>query len=105
MLIVYQLTSTYPREEAFGLTSQTRRASVSVGANIAEGCGRDSNPDFLRFLHIAMGSASELEYHLLLGRDLGHIADDEFIDASEKVSEVKRMLTGLIRRIRPGSEV
>jgi four helix bundle protein len=69
-LVVYRKTQTLPREEVYGLTSQLRRAAASVGANIAEGCGRRSDGEMRRFLQIARGSASELEYHLLLARDL-----------------------------------
>ena len=65
-LAVYQTTAGFPREELYGLTSQLRRASSSVGANLAEGCGRNGDAEFARFCSIAMGSASELEYHLLL---------------------------------------
>lgn len=99
-LEVYRLSQVFPRDEVFGLTSQIRRASSSVGANIAEGCGRDTAADFGRFLHIAMGSASELEYHLLLARDLGHISEDDFLTVSDSAAEVKKMLTGLIQRLR-----
>jgi four helix bundle protein len=70
-LEVYRVTEAFPKTELFGLTSQIRRAGVSIPANIAEGCGRDTDADFSRFLQIAMGSASELEYHLLLAHDLG----------------------------------
>ena len=69
-LNVYRITKTFPGDEKFGLTSQIRRCAASVAANIAEGCGRTGNAEFHRFLQIAMGSASELEYHLLLSRDL-----------------------------------
>jgi four helix bundle protein len=69
-LHVYRCTAVFPRNEMFGLTSQMRRAAASMGANVAEGCGRDGDPELARFLQIAMGSASELEYHLLLARDL-----------------------------------
>ena len=68
-LKVYRVTEAFPKTELFGLTSQIRRAGVSIPANIAEGCGRDTDADFARFLQIAMGSASELEYHLLLAHE------------------------------------
>jgi len=69
-LAVYQVTTGFPREERFGLTSQLRRCSASIPANLAEGCGRSGDAEFARFCSIAMGSASELEYHLLLAKDL-----------------------------------
>jgi four helix bundle protein len=72
-LDVYRLTARFPREELFGLTSQMRKCSASIAANIAEGCGRRGNAEFHRFLQIAAGSASELEYHILLARDLGYL--------------------------------
>jgi four helix bundle protein len=68
-LAVYQGTRTFPKDEIYGLTSQIRRASASIGANIAEGCGRRSDPEMRRFVQIARGSANELEYHLLLAKD------------------------------------
>lgn len=69
-LTVYQITATFPREELYGLTSQLRRCSASVPANLAEGCGWNGDAEFARFCSIAMGSASELEYHLLLAKEL-----------------------------------
>jgi four helix bundle protein len=81
----------------YGLTSQIRRAAASIGANIAEGAGKNSRPEFARFLQIAMGSASELEYHILLSRDLGYLAAESGQLLSEQVVETKRMLTGFIQ--------
>jgi len=77
-LEVYRVTEAFPKREVFGLTSQIRRAGVSIPANIAEGCGQDTDADFARFLQIAMGSASELEYHLLLAHDLGFVSDPDY---------------------------
>ncbi len=98
-LASYRGTTTFPKSELYGLTSQIRRCSASVPANIAEGCGKRSNPEFQRFLHIAAGSASELEYHLLLAKDLGFLAKEEYQTLDGAVTEVKRMLAGLIRKI------
>jgi len=84
----------------YGLTSQMRRAAASIAANIAEGCGRETRPDFCRFLQNAGGSASEVEYHLLLGRDLGYLRPELCASLSDSVTEVKRMLNGLIQRLK-----
>jgi len=75
-LELYKITRTFPREEQYGLTSQMRRAAASICANIAEGCGRGTARDFARFIQMALGSASELEYHLVLAADLGFISAD-----------------------------
>src|SRR5260221_8644903 len=75
-LAVYRATRTFPKEEQFALTSQLRRAASSIPANIAEGCCRNGDAEFARFLHIAMGSASELECHLLLARDLDFLSPE-----------------------------
>ena len=96
-LDVYKVTQGFPKEELYGLTSQMRRSAASVGANIAEGCGKLSKPDFARFLQTATGSASELEYHLLLARDLGYLENESYLKLTDRVAEIKRMLTGLIR--------
>ena len=98
-LVVYQRTRSFPKEEMFGLTSQLRWASASIGANIAEGCGRRSDAEMKRFLQIARGSASEVEYHLLLAKDLQLLAADEFSDLEKKVLEVQRMLASLVQRL------
>jgi len=93
------VTKAFPKDELFGLTSQARRAAVSVAANIAEGCCRSSAPDFARFLQMSMGSASELDYHLLLCRDLGYLKPLAHEPLAQGVSEIKRMLTSLIRKL------
>ena len=98
-LVCYQITASFPKQEIFGIVSQIRRSASSVAANIAEGCGRGGNAEFQRFLHMAMGSASELEYHLLLSRDLQFLDREDHDHAQAQVVEVKRMLAGLIRKI------
>jgi four helix bundle protein len=87
-LLIYEKTRAFPREEMYGLTSQLRRAAASIPANVAEGCGRRSDGEFTRFLQIARGSASELEYHLLLSHDLGFLADEGFEELRNKLIEV-----------------
>ena len=102
-LRIYELTSQFPREEVYGLTSQIRRACASIPTNIAEGCGRDSSPDFARFLQIAMGSASETEYLVLLARDLKYINANQYVVLIDVVVRVKKMLTSLLRSLRTDS--
>ena len=99
-LLVYKYTRTFPRDELYGLTSQIRRACVSIPANIAEGCGRGSDAELARFFQISMGSASELEYHLLLARDLGYLDNSKFEQLTQDVIEVKRMLTSFIQKLK-----
>ena len=100
-LSVYRSTQSFPKEELFGLTSQTRRAASSIGANIAEGAGRKSDGELTRFLHIARGSASELEYHLLLARDLQFLSQQSFAELMRITEEVQRMLASLIQQVQP----
>ena len=102
---IYKGTADFPKSELFGLTSQIRRAGSSVPANIAEGCGRDSDSDFARFLHLqmAIGSASELEYHLLLAHDPNLINDAGYDNLNIRVIELKRMLTSLVKKLRADS--
>ncbi len=99
-LAVYRVTKDFPGDERYGLTSQVRRAAASIGANIAEGCGRDGGPDFARFLQLAMGSASEVEYHLLLAHDLDLLTDETYENLNTDAIEVKRMLASLIKKVR-----
>ena len=103
-LLIYKMTAAFPKEETYGLTSQIRRASSSIGANIAEGCGSDSDPEFARYLPNAMKSATELEYHLLLARDLDLLAPDKYSEVEPMITEVKRMLASFIRKLRPRTE-
>ena len=98
-LEIYQATKSFPRDEIYGLISQMRRAAVSVGANIAEGCGRRSDGELTRFLQIARGSASELEYHLLLARDLKLLANDAYQSFEKQLIEVQRMLSSLVAAV------
>jgi len=98
-LDIYKVTSKFPREELYALTSQMRRCSASMGANIAEGCGKQGNNELHRFLHIASGSASELDYQLLLARDLDYLTDEEYRRIGASLLEVRRMLTALIQKV------
>jgi len=98
-LACYEATGSFPKQEMFGLVSQIRRAGSSIPANIAEGCGRRGNGELHRFLQMSMGSASELEYHLLLSRDLDFLPTMEYERLRAQVIEVKRMLASLIRKI------
>ena len=98
-LAVYKVTKSFPKEELYGLTSQIRRASMSIPTNIAQGCGRRTDAEFARFLQIAMGSASETEYQLLLARDLEFLSN-EYQQLHNHVTEVKRMLTSFMQTLR-----
>jgi four helix bundle protein len=99
-LAIYKATNAFPKEERFGLTSQVRRASSSIPANLAEGCGRRSDGEMGRFVQIAMGSGAELSYHLLLCRDLGILGPVEFSRLSSDLEEVMRMLSALSGRVK-----
>jgi four helix bundle protein len=98
-LELYRLSRQFPKEELYGLVAQLRRAASSIGANLAECCGRRTQPELARFTRVAMGSASELDYHLLLSRDLGFLKDDEYQRASKGLTEVRKMLTSLLNSI------
>jgi four helix bundle protein len=98
-LFLYKLTVGFPKHELFGLTSQIRRCGSSIPANIAEGCGKVGNSEFHRFLQMSCGSSNELEYHLLLAKDLGYVGDADYQSAQEKLTELKRMLVALTRKV------
>ena len=91
-LDVYKVSQAFPKDELFGLTSQIRRAASSIPTNIAEGCGRASNKDFAHFLQIAIGSASEVEYELLLAHDLEYINDEAFNKLTSETIAIRKMI-------------
>jgi four helix bundle protein len=96
-LEVYRLSGNFPNHERYGLTSQLQRAAASIGANLAEGCGRETDADYRRFIQIAAGSACEVEYHILLARDLKLLNSADYESLNNSINEVKRMLHGLTR--------
>ncbi|MGE3314885.1 MAG: four helix bundle protein [Planctomycetaceae bacterium] len=99
-LDVYKQTTIFPRDEVYGLTSQLRRSATSIPSNIAEGCGRDGDADLARFLQIALGSTSELEYQLQLAHELGYLKDEPYRQLSDCSIEVKRMLGAFLQTLR-----
>jgi four helix bundle protein len=102
---VYEITRQFPREELFGLTSQMRRAAVSIASNIVEGCGRESHQDYLRFLGIAYGSARELDYQISLSQQLGFLSDDSHTNLANSALETCKVLNGLIKAPRRQPQV
>ena len=98
-LALYPVTASFPRQELYGLASQIRRAASSIPSNIAEGCGREGDPELARFCIIARGSATELEYQLLLARDLKLIQPQDYEKLSAQTVEIKRMLTVLVQKL------
>ena len=99
-LETYKVTRNFPKEELYGLTSQLRRAVISIPSNIAEGCGRRSDAELARFLDIASGSACETEYQLLLARNLNYLSPTIHAELEQLVCEVKRMLTAFQQRLK-----
>jgi len=99
-LAVYKSTAAFPVQERYGLTGQLRRASTSIPANIAEGCGRGTDNELGRYVRISLGSSTELEYHLLLAKDLGHLSLSEYDLLRISTLEVQSMLAGLSRKVR-----
>ena len=102
-LDLYQVTASFPRTESYGLTAQIRRAAASIPSNLAEGCGRRGDAELARFCDIAGGSASELEYQLLLARDLKLIQPDVYEQLVKQTTEIKRMLTVFVRKLKAES--
>jgi four helix bundle protein len=99
-LSIYGATRAFPKDELFGLTSQLRRAATSVPTNIAEGCGRDSDPELKRFLDIAHGSASELDSLLILSCDLGFLSREMHVPLAEELTQIKRMVGAFSRQLK-----
>lgn len=100
---IYQSTKAFPKEELFGLTSQLRRCSVSIPSNIAEGSGRESNKDFIRFLNISVGSLFELQTQLEIAKNIDYLTQDEFNKQYEDTRELERMLISFIKKIKERS--
>lgn len=100
VLDIYEVTKPFPKNELYGITSQIQRAAVSVPTNIAEGCGKDSDAELGRFLKIAMGSSSELEYLLLLARDLSYLTDEQYNQLQTNLVEVRKMLNAFIQKLK-----
>ena len=99
VLEIYRQTQGFPPDQRFVLTAHILRSAISVPSNIAEGCGREGNKEFARFLSIAAGSASETEYQLLLARDLGYLDPQAHQDLDDRLNEVKRMLNAFVQRL------
>lgn len=100
---IYELTNSFPKEEKFGLTSQIRRAAVSVPANIAEGAARQSHKEFVHFLSNAQGSASELSTELLIARRLGYLSQLDYQEGNDELDNIGRMIVGLSQTVKAGT--
>jgi four helix bundle protein len=99
-LKIYKVTDSFPKHELYGVTSQIRRAAASIPTNIAEGCGKDSDAELKRYLLIAMGSASEVEYLLILARDLNYLSAGEYQGMHSELVESRKMLNAFIQRLK-----
>ena len=98
-IVIYKITKGFPNEERYGLTSQIRRAAVSVPSNIAEGYGRKTTQEYIQSLYIAYGSHCELETQIMVSKDLGYIKSDDFQELQQEIGEVERMLKALIKSL------
>jgi four helix bundle protein len=95
--LIYKMTNSFPKEELYALTSQIRRSAISIPSNISEGAARESNKEFLRFLYISQGSISELDTQLLIANNLYFLSKEDYIQIDEKITEIRKMLAGLIK--------
>jgi four helix bundle protein len=100
VLEMYSVTQKFPEHERFGLISQLRRAASSIPANIAEGSSRGSDADFARFLQMAVGSASEVEYFLILAKDLKYLEPEAHKRLDQQINEVKRLLIAFLKKLK-----
>ncbi len=98
-LRIYSFTKKFPKEEMFGIVSQMRRSSASIPTNIAEGCGRNSNPEMKRFLIMATGSSSELEYQLILSRDLQYLSETSCNELQNEIIVIRKMIYSFIKNL------
>ena len=98
-LEIYKATQQFPREEIFGLTSQIRRAVSSIPTNIAEGCGRRTNAELANFLNIASGSASEVEFEILLAKEVGYITAKQYANWTHEIIEIRSMLAAYMSKL------
>jgi four helix bundle protein len=103
-LRVYETTISFPKEELYGLTNQLRRAASSIPANIAEGCGKNSQSELAHFLNISLVSANETEHFLILSKDLKYLAENDFNLLFDRINEIKAMLISLINKVRTNSK-
>jgi four helix bundle protein len=99
LLDLYHVSRGFPKDELYGITSQVRRAVLSIGSNLAEGCGRRTSGEMARSIRVAMGSASELDYQVLVCRDLGYMKADDYQRMSKKLVEVRKMLTAFLDKV------
>ena len=97
---VYEVTASFPASELYGITSQVQRSAVSIPTNIAEGCGKGNNADFARYLQISFGSASEVEYLLLLSFELNYLEKVTYDSLTNQIEEIKKMLSGFIKKLK-----
>lgn len=97
---IYRITSLFPKEEQYGITSQLRRAASSIGANIAEGCGRKTAKDFSHFLYISMGSLKEAEHFMCISKDIGYLKETEYYRLSGNLQILGKMLTKFIQKVK-----
>jgi four helix bundle protein len=104
-LDLYRKSRGFPKEEFYGLTSQLRRSAMSVGANLAEGCGRQTTAELARFVRISMGSASELDYHLLLSYDFGFLQPADYQKFTQELTRIRKMLASLLSTLESGTKV